>query len=219
MSREYGQFCGLARAMELVGGRWTLLIVRDLLTGPKRFKDLRAGLPGIPTNMLSGRLRELEASGIVERTVQPLPASGVAYQLTEYGTDLERAVVALGVWGARSMGPPTEDDFMSVEALGLGLRGMFVAEQAEGLDCNYELRFDSDVLRVVVRDRELSFDPAADAAPDVVIATNAGTLHEMLIGAVALDDAVKTDRARVEGSRQKARRFFDVFRIGAPVPS
>ncbi len=102
--RAYGQYCGLARAVELVGERWALLIVRDLLVGPKRFTDLRRGLPRIPTNILSARLKELERSGIVQRRVLPRPAAGVVYELTAYGGELEEVVLRLGRWGRNRSG-------------------------------------------------------------------------------------------------------------------
>src|SRR3981189_2283805 len=95
-ARSYGQYCGLARALELVGERWALLIVRDLLVGPRRFTDLRQGLPRIPTNVLSDRLTELEQSGIIRRRVLPRPSGSVVYELTEYGSRLEDAVLRLG---------------------------------------------------------------------------------------------------------------------------
>ncbi len=204
--------------MELVGGRWTLLIVRDLLTGPKRFTDLREGLPGIPTNVLSARLRELEETEIVRRTVLARPASGVAYELTEYGRDLEQAIVTLGTWGGRAMGPRCEGDFVSVHALGLGLRGMFQPEAADGVDCTYELRIDGDALHVTVRDGALHVAGDADAdAVDVVIETDPDSLHGMLTGVIDVDDAIASGLVRIEGARSKAKRFFRMFRIGAPV--
>src|SRR5216683_7345222 len=104
--RSYGQFCGFSYALELVGERWALLVVRDLVLGPKRFTELRRGLPRIPTNILSARLRELEDSGIVRRRILPRPATGVVYELTEYGQDLEDIVLRLGLWGARSLRDP-----------------------------------------------------------------------------------------------------------------
>src|SRR5258708_34409822 len=102
--RSYGQFCGLARALELVGERWALLIIRELLVGPRRFTDLRQGLPRIPTNVLSDRLKELEQAGIVRRRVLPRPAASVVYELTEYGNLLEEPPMRLGLWGAQSRG-------------------------------------------------------------------------------------------------------------------
>src|SRR5215207_4227883 len=104
--RAYGQFCGLARALEIVGERWALLIVRDLIVGPKRFTDLQRGLPRIPTSVLAARLKELEAFGAIRRRVLPRPAGSVVYELTEYGAALEDSVLSLGRWGARALGEP-----------------------------------------------------------------------------------------------------------------
>src|SRR5688572_3869489 len=101
--RAYGQFCGVARAVEMVGERWAMLIVRDLLVSPKRYTDLREGLPRIPTNILSVRLKELEDAGVVRRRVLPRPSGSVVYALTDYGTELEDIVLALGRWGAKSL--------------------------------------------------------------------------------------------------------------------
>src|SRR3954451_22104697 len=100
-TKTYGQYCGVARALELVGERWALLIVRDLLVGPKRYTDLRAGLPKIPTNVLATRLKELESAGLVERRVQPRRSGAIVYELTPYGLELDMVVLALGRWGAR----------------------------------------------------------------------------------------------------------------------
>src|ERR671936_950820 len=111
--RSYGQFCGLARAVEVVGERWALLIVRDLLVGPKRFTDLRRGLPRIPTNVLAERLRELEYAGVVRRRLLPRPAGSVVYELTPYGQELEEAVLPLGRWGARALGEPRPDEIVT----------------------------------------------------------------------------------------------------------
>ena len=148
VARGYGQFCGLARALDLVGGRWALLVVRDLLTGPKRFSELQEGLHGVPTNVLTSRLRELEEAGIVERRVQAHPGRGVAYALTEYGLELEEPVLRLGFWGAKTMGPPCEGDFISVDSLALALRGAFRPEKARGPKRLYEVRIDGRTVRL-----------------------------------------------------------------------
>ena len=98
--RSYGQFCGVAHALDLVGERWALLVVRELVLGPKRFTDLAAGLPGIGTNILTARLRELEQTGVVERRVLPPPAGSTVYELTPYGRELEPVLLALGRWAS-----------------------------------------------------------------------------------------------------------------------
>src|SRR2546429_528345 len=103
-SRTYGQYCGLARAMEIVGERWSMLIIRDLILGSKRFSDLRGTLPRIPASILSSRLNELEEHGVVFRRVLPDLNASVVYKLTEYGADLDEVLAKLGLWGARSLG-------------------------------------------------------------------------------------------------------------------
>jgi DNA-binding HxlR family transcriptional regulator len=128
--RSYGQYCTVARALDVVGERWTLLLVRELSTGPKRFKDLLGGLPGIGTNLLTNRLKTLEGEGIVRRATLPPPAGSNVYELTELGRSLEPVIVALSRWGARLLDAPREDDEMRAgwaavamrSALGRGLR-------------------------------------------------------------------------------------------------
>src|SRR4030088_2382201 len=132
-TRSYGQFCGFARALELVGERWALLVVRDLVLGPKRFTDLRRGLSRIPTNILSARLKELEDAGIVRRRLLPRPAGGVAYELSEYGQELEDIVLRLGLWGVRSLGNPRPEDIVTMDSLILALRATFRPEAAGDL--------------------------------------------------------------------------------------
>src|SRR5262249_19104128 len=111
--RSYRQYCAVARGLDVVGERWTLLIVRGLLVGPKRYKDLLDGLPGIGTNLLAARLKELEKVGVVRRTVLPPPAGSTVYELTESGQALEPVVMALGRWGVRLMDEPHDGEFLS----------------------------------------------------------------------------------------------------------
>lgn len=108
--RSYRQYCGLAKALDVVGERWTLLIVRNLLIGPQRYSDLLARLPGITTNLLAKRLRSLVDAGVLEKQTLPAPAASTVYALTERGWALEPAVHALGSWGMAQMGPPARDD-------------------------------------------------------------------------------------------------------------
>lgn len=213
MTKRYGQFCGLAHALELVGARWSMLIVRDLLTGPKRFTDLEDGLPGIPTNVLSGRLRELEEAGIVTRRLRPRPEGGVAYELTDYGRRLEGPLAALGLWGAQSLGPPEPGTFVSLEALGLALRGVFRPEAA-GRSRIYAVEVDGRRLVVTAGAAGLAIGDS-NADPDVVItADDPGTLLALLRGELSLDDAVAGGRVGLRGPKADARRFFTLFRLG-----
>jgi DNA-binding HxlR family transcriptional regulator len=211
MSRDYLQFCGLAHALELVGSRWSLLIVRDLLSGPKRFTDLRAGLPGIPTNVLSGRLRDLEDAGVVRRQVQPRPSSGIGYELTEYGAALEEPLVALGMWGARSMGTHREGAFSSIPAWSLALRGMFHPDKARGRATRYTLGIDGQTLGISIDEGALHFGTTDAAESPVVIETDSDTLFALLSGRLALRDAVSSGHATTAGRRTDAQQFFEIF--------
>lgn len=213
VTRGYGQFCGLARALDLVGGRWALLVVRDLLTGPKRFTELQEGLRGIPTNVLTSRLRELEDVGIVERRVQAHPGGGVAYALTEYGRELEEPVLQLGFWGAKTMGSPCEGDFISVDSLALAFRGAFRPEKARGPKRLYELRIDGKPLRVAVKSGRVSAPAVSDEEPDVVIDTEPEVMSQLLTGAVDVDTAIGSGRVRLDGDPAEARRLFEMFRF------
>jgi DNA-binding HxlR family transcriptional regulator len=110
MGKHYDQYCPVAHALDAVGDRWALLVVRELLQGPKRYTDLADGLPGIGTNILAARLRDLEAAGVVARKTLPPPAASRVYDLTDYGRALKPVLRELALWGAGSLGPPTEND-------------------------------------------------------------------------------------------------------------
>jgi DNA-binding HxlR family transcriptional regulator len=214
MVREYGQYCGLAHALDIVGGRWSLLIVRDLLSGPKRFKELEEGLPGIPTNVLSGRLRELEEHGVVSRHLLPRPSKGVAYQLTDYGRGLEDALVKLGLWGARSLGEPKEGDAFSVDSLGLAFRGTFHPENADEAGRTYELQLNGKSLLISVQDGRVSI-VSEPGQPDLVLRTTPEALVALLKGQLRVEDAVASAQLEISGSKTEARRFFKIFHLPA----
>lgn len=215
MPREYGQYCALAHALDVVGGRWSLLIVRDLLTGPKRFKDLEAGLSGIPTNVLSARLKELEDFGVIRRQLLPRPAKGVGYELTDYGRELEEPLVKLGLWGAKSMGPATEGQPVSLDGLALALRGTFRPDAAAGLIRSYEVVLDGRPVGISVEDGHLSVTTSPDggdgADADVALDTTPALFIGLLVGQVSLDDAIASGGLTVTGSKTEARRFFKLF--------
>src|ERR687893_251309 len=141
--RTYGDGCGIAHALDLLGERWALLVVRELLLGPKRFTDLRDGLPNASPNVLAQRLRELEQAGVVRRRKLPLPAASRVYELTDWGMELEPVIVRLGRWGARSASKP-RDAALGVDSLILSCRTMFDPRAAEGLTASYEMRLGGD---------------------------------------------------------------------------
>lgn len=211
----------MAHALDLVGQRWAMHVVRELLFGPKRYSDLRADLPGISTNMLSDRLRELEASGLVRRRQLPRPAAAWVYELTGYGADLEPIITTLGRWGARS--PSHRPDLpLSATAFVLSLRTNFDAARAVGLSASYTLRVGDLDLHARLEDGVFTIEPGTASAPDATLAGN----HDALAGAIYdgrdLDDAVRDHEIRVDGDIDAARRFLGLFSLPdkvAPTPA
>jgi DNA-binding HxlR family transcriptional regulator len=216
--RTYGQFCGLAHALELVGERWALLVVRDLIPGPKRFTDLRRGLPRIPTNILSARLKELEASGVVRRRLLPRPRGPVVYELTAYGRDLEAILLQLGLWGARSLGQPRPDDIVTADSMIVALRATFREQAAGGLTVGYELRLGEIVIHARIDDGVLQVaeGPLPDA--DLVIETGPA-IRALLAGELSPAEAIEAGSVRLTGDPALLARFVELFHIPpAPVP-
>lgn len=210
--RTYAQYCGLACALELVGERWALLIVRDLLVGPKRFTDLRHGLPRIPTNILSSRLKELEAAGVVCRRVRPLPASGIVYELTEYGRELEDILLRLGLWGAKTMREARAEDTLNADSAILGLRALFHPEAARGLTASYELRLGGLVVHARIDRGTLEANEGPLEEPDLVLETDF-SFRAVLTGEVGLEEAVEGGKLRLVGDRELLEPFVEAFRI------
>jgi DNA-binding HxlR family transcriptional regulator len=197
--RTYGDRCGIARALDIVGERWALLVVRELLLGPKRFTDLRAGLPNIGPDVLSQRLRDLEANGIVERATLPPPAASQVYGLTEWGRDLEPVVLGLGRWGSHAPGP--EDAPLGPDAAMLALKTMF--SPSDGLQARYEVRFGENVYDMRVDGGRLDIVRGASERPDATIATDPATLATVLWHDGNADEiAVGGDRSAFEHFRR-----------------
>jgi DNA-binding HxlR family transcriptional regulator len=206
--RTYGDRCGIARALDLVGERWALLVVRELLLGPKRFTDLRAGLPNIGPDVLSQRLRELETSGVIRRRRLAPPAASQVYQLTDWGRDLEPVVLGLGRWGSHAP-VPSEDAPLGADAAMIALKTMFHPPAADGLEASYAVRLGEDEYDVRVAGGRLEITRGAPARADATIETDPATLAKVLWHGRPMDDL------RVEGSRLLARRFLRLFPTGA----
>lgn len=215
-TRTYGQYCGFARALEAVGERWALLVVRDLLVGPKRFTDLLRGLPGIPSNILTARLKELEHAGIVRRRLLPRPARAVVYELTEYGLELEAVVVELGRWGAKNLGDPRPDEKVTVDSLVTALRTTFHPEASRGFRAGYELRVGEIVLHARVDDGRI--EVAAGALPGADLTIDAGPgIRALMAGELSPAAAIENGTVHLRGKPQLLARFAEIFRI-EPMP-
>jgi DNA-binding HxlR family transcriptional regulator len=201
--------------MDVVCERWALLIVRNLLVRPQRYTDLRHGLPRIPTNVLAVRLKELERADVIRRRVLPRPAGAVIYELTEYGRDLEEAVLALGRWGARSLGAPRPDEIVTTDSLIMALRSTFRPAAARGRAVRFELRFGDAVLHAVVDHGRLHAVEGAATDPDLVI--HAGpALPAVMSGEIGPAEAVERGLLSIDGDPRLLARFVDTFRVGPP---
>ncbi|MCX6465562.1 MAG: helix-turn-helix domain-containing protein [Pseudonocardiales bacterium] len=219
MSRTFGQYCGLARALELVGERWGLLVVRDLVLGPKRFTELREGLPRIPASILSARLNELEQAGVVRRRILPELDASVVYELTDYGADLEEVVLTLGLWGARSLGDPGEGDVFTMDSALLSLRTTFRADHARGVRASYQLHYGPEMLlHAIVDDGRLTVGEGPLPGADLVVECF-GSVKPLFSGELSPADALAGGVLRITGERALLDLFAEMFHIpAAPLP-
>jgi DNA-binding HxlR family transcriptional regulator len=213
--RTYDDGCAAAHALDLVGERWALLVVRELLLGPKRFADLRAGLPKVSPNVLAQRLRELEGAGVVKRRRLPPPAASRVYELTEWGEELEPVVISLGRWGARSPSR-SRDAALGVDSLILSLRTMFDPQAAEGIWAVYELRLGEDVFCAEVADGRFEVVRGSAERPEAIIETDAGTLAGLVYGGRPLGEALDSGDVRIEGDEAAVERFLTFFPLPEP---
>ncbi len=204
--RSYDQYCTVARALDVVGERWTLLLVRELLTGPKRFKDLLGGLPGIGTNLLTGRLKALEEHGIVRRATLPPPAGSGVYELTETGRALEPVILALSRWGASLLDDPREGEDLRAGWAAVAVRSAVGTSVLGVRPGTYEFRIDGEPYHLRVGEGEegakLRQGPAQD--PDLVVAGDAGTFLAVASGRLGLEEAVGFGALRVEGDAEES---------------
>jgi DNA-binding HxlR family transcriptional regulator len=218
VDRSYRQFCGVAHALDLVGERWALLVVRELLLGPRRFTDLQGGLPGVSTNVLATRLRRLERAGVLERKVLPPPAASSVYELTGYGRALEPIVLALGRWGARTMGSREPGQALASRWLALALKAFFHPEAAGEEPRRYELRLSEGAFVLEVADGGVDVRHAGGGEPDLVVAVDDDLLVRLLVGAVGVDDTLAAGGLEIlAGDRAELDRFVEAFRFAEPI--
>lgn len=207
-SRSYRDLCPIARALDVVGERWALLVVRELLLGPLRFSDLRRALPGASSNMLTDRLRELEARGVIHRRVLAPPAASTVYELTERGRALEPVLDALGEWGAGE--PRPFDGLVSAASVLLFLRGSARAHPNPP-KATYRISLDERVWTISSRGRRLVVRPGEPAGvPDADLRTDPGTLNDLLLDPGGLDAAVESGTIEFDGDMSALRRLLEV---------
>ena len=198
MARRYEQYCPMAHALDLVGDRWALLVIRELMHGPKRYTDLVESLPGIGTNILAARLRDLEGHGVVSRRTLPPPAASKVYDLTDYGRELRPAMRELALWGARSLGPPTDGDELFEGWLANAMDIVMASRAPAG---RFEFRAGAEVASLV--DGEVVVGPIDDA--DVVVAGDPEGIYSLFVDRCL-------DRVTIEGDR----RLLDALLDAAP---
>ena len=209
-SRRYDDPCGIARALDIIGDRWALLVVRELIFGPKRFLQLRDGLHGISPNVLSQRLRDLEDAGVVRRDVLDPPASVAVYELTGRGQALRPILLDLGRWGSRE--PVATPADLSVNALLLALETVF-DPAAAGSDATFALRVDGDWFRLTVAGDSIEITRARTELPTVTFETDVATLRSVAFGREPVSDAERDGRLTVTGDRQAAEHFARMFAV------
>jgi DNA-binding HxlR family transcriptional regulator len=213
--RTYGDGCAIARGLDLVGERWALLVVRELLLGPKRYTDLKNGLPNASPNVIYDRLHELERAGVVKRDKLPPPAGSRVYALTDWGRELEDTVMSLGRWAARSPSQPTEAP-IGADSMVLALRARFDSDAAVGLRASYELRLSEDRFRIQVSDDAIDVARGSADQADATIDTDPGTLAAVLWNGRPLADAQRAGQLRIEGNQAAVERLVRLFPMPEP---
>ena len=213
--RRYRDACGTAQGLDIVGERWALLVVRELLLGPKRFTDLREGLPGISSNILTDRLETLEAAGVVRRRTLPAPAASKVYELTDWGTELEPVVAALGRWGVRSPWRSEEDE-ISVDGLAVSFQTMFDPGAAGDLEASYEILLGGQVFGLEVGGGRIRVYRGAPGDADARIQTDAATLGALVYEGRDLDGALRSGDVEIEGDRSAVERLMGLFPLPEP---
>jgi DNA-binding HxlR family transcriptional regulator len=213
--RKYDEGCAISHALDLIGERWALLVVRELFLGPKRFTDLRVGIPGASPDVLANRLRELKDAGVVRHQKLPPPAGSQVYELTDWGAELEPVLTHLGRWGSRS--PSMRHDARgSIDSLVLSLRSLFDPKAASGLSAKITLRVEGRSFHVEIVDDELHLAGGAADHPAATLDTDRQALVALLYGDHSLDDALRTGEATVTGATAVVAQFLRLFPLPEP---
>ncbi|WP_336487544.1 winged helix-turn-helix transcriptional regulator [Methylobacterium nigriterrae] len=210
LRRRYDDACGAAHALDLVGERWALLVMRELLLGPKRFGDLRADLPGISANVLTQRLAGLEAAGVLVRRRLPPPASAQVYALTPWGYESEPIFQALGRWAARS---PLHDPSrpLSATSLFLSFTTMIDPGRAAGLIARIGFRIGGEGFVAELAEERIAVARGEPAGADLILSGTAPAIAAAVYGGQPLDVLAATGALAIEGDRALARRFVTLF--------
>lgn len=207
----YQQYCALARALDAVGNRWTLLIIRELRPGPRRFTDLMDGLPGISRKLLTERLRDLERDDIIRRSKLPPPAARQVYELTEDGRDLATAMAPLIAWGARRMGKHQPGDLFRARWPAVAMVGLADREAAKGVHETYQYVVGDSVFHFIVDDGSIELRDGRSEDPAVIVTTDENTWAGIVTGRITASGATDTGALTVVGDREAAKRLGKIF--------
>jgi DNA-binding HxlR family transcriptional regulator len=211
-NRTYNQYCPVAHALDLVGERWTLLIIRNLFVGPKRFSDLARGLPSIGTNILTERLKALEENGLIQNRFLPPPAASSIYELTPYGRSLQDVMVALALWGAQSLGTPQAGQVFSIEAIELMLYMQFTPAVASNLSGIFAVKIEGEPFNanfcVKLQDNLIAVEQETLSTPNLTLHTDLVTLGSIATGHVSYKEAVAKGLLRLDGSEPEIANFL-----------
>lgn len=211
--RTYDQYCAAARALDVVGDRWTLLLIRELLIGPKRYTDLLDGLPGIGTNLLADRLRSLAAAGVLRQRELPPPAASTVYELTERGRGLEPVVVDLARWGLELLDEYDGESAWRPEWSVLAMRATFRPDASKGVTETYRFRVGSEVFHATVDDGRVTTGRGPGPEPAVSVETDPETFLAVASGTLSLEEAVESGAYGVEGEMEALRRCGEIFSL------
>jgi DNA-binding HxlR family transcriptional regulator len=213
--RKYDEACAIAHSLDLIGERWALLVVRELLLGPKRFTDLRAGIPAASPDVLAQRLRELQQAGIVRRRKLAPPAASWVYQLTAWGADLEPVVAQLARWSSRS---PSlrRDAALGVDSLILALKALFDPHAGQGLNATIALRLDDQDFQAQVTNDQFSVARGHTRQADAILETDTATLAALLWNNRTLTEALHAGDLKLGGDQATADRFLSLFPLPQP---
>jgi DNA-binding HxlR family transcriptional regulator len=215
--RSYDDGCAMAHALDLVGERWALLVIRELMLGPKRFTDLRASLPGISANVLTQRLEELEAVSVLERRKLPPPIATWVYRLTAWGMELEPIVREVGRWAARSPHMP-EGAHMSVNSVVLSFRTMFNSDAAGDFKARLQLRLSGEPFRTTIAGGEIEIMRGEIDRPDATLEGSSDAIAALVYGGRDLDEAVRAGELTIGGNVATLKRFARLFPLPEPAP-
>lgn len=208
--RSYHQNCALAHALDLVGERWSLLLIRELLIGPRRYKDLLEGLSGIGTNLLANRLKEMEQFGLIEKTTLPPPAGSMVYQLTQLGHSLEATILELVRWGLQLKQSGTTTNLSKPEWDIVALRALFNPEAAKGLWETYQFEIDGVVYHATVEDGTIEIELGAAKRPDLTLKTDRNTFGQLGSG-LEIESAIHSGKLQLDGNPEVIQHMGTVF--------